>query len=629
MKLEEGKWYKWFQTNHNNTHIGKYSNDSSENAAVKMKPWLIHSKEYCVDGTFEKKFMQDIVEITDLTEISKMLPDGHEDKVDKIAKPKFIVGKWYKNLNYGKNWIAKAISDSHMSGDNFYHGDYITDSKVFKERSISKSSLVWNDDVVECPLSEIQEYLPDGHVDKIGSNSKRYTATMKFFEQLREPERSEAIENYNENYYNSVPSTLTNALEDGFGWSDSAQEHVYWDNIYVSIEDNTYFKEPETETLVFGKYKVGDVVVSLTTSGSSREEGSLFIVKEDSVPHKLCYDTCFGSSLPNDWRLATPEEVSAYNKGIKNIADIKPKDYNEAVNCTTQEEWDFALSKFNPRGLITNNFSKNSNNKCIITASSNSEYVGCYSSKNYLVTNNYTILTFKQWCDKYNHSYVEEPISLEGRYIKCLKENDWNGGKTKVGQVLTIKKVDTQGDLFISGRCLDKSRLESGEFELLPIDYTPDLIKEEQTMFKKGDYIVTLINDGDCGKVNYCSKQNQDDKDLYPEIDTKGIKGNGNSRFTFSDKSGWKWRFATKEEGEEYEKHGKPYNVTNLLSSLIPNKPSEVDISYRVDKIGNFYIDDICVSNCTSLAPKEVYPNYSIPKPTTIILKTKSKSIKL
>ena len=625
MKLEEGKWYKWFQTNHATYHIGKYYNNPGE-GFVKMKPWLDSSKQYEIAGIFESKFMQDIVEITDLTEIHNLSPDGHEDKVDKIAKPKFIVGKWYKNLSYGKDWIAKAISDSRMSGDDFYHGDYITNDKVFNERSISKSHLVWNDDTVECPLSEIQEYLPEGHVDKIGSNSERYTATMKFFEQLREPERSEAIENYNESHY-GIPLSLSNALLNGFSWGDSAQGYAYWDKIHSSIKDNNYFKKPETEVLVFGKYKVGDVVVSLTAYGSSREEGSLFTVKEKSAPHKLCYDTCFCNSLPNDWRLATPEEIKAYNSGIKNIADIK----QEAVHCTTQEEWDFVLSKFNPRGLTTDNFSKNSYNKCIITASSNSGYVGCYSSKNYLVTNNYTILTFKQWCDKYNHSYVEEPISLEGRYIKCLKENDWNGGKTKVGQVLTIKKVDTQGDLFISGRCLDKSRLESGEFELLPIDYTPDLIKEEQTMFKKGDYIVTLINDGDCGKVNYCSKQNQDDKDLYPEIDTKGIKGNGNSRFTFSDKSGWKWRFATKEEGEEYEKHGKPYNVTNLLSSLIPNKPSEVDISYRVDKIGNFYIDDICVSNCTSLAPKEVYPNYSLPVPTNIILKTKtkSKSIKL
>ena len=95
-----------------------------------------------------------------------------------------------------------------------------------------------------------------------------------------------------------------------------------------------------------------------------------------------------------------------------------------------------------------------------------------------------------------------------------------------------------------------------------------EIIKEE-TMFKKGDYIVTLINDGDCGKVNYCSKQTIDNEYLRPEFDTKGCTDNGNSTFDFSDKSGLKWRFATKEEGEEYEKHGKPYNVTNIVKKTM------------------------------------------------------------
>jgi hypothetical protein len=93
-----------------------------------------------------------------------------------------------------------------------------------------------------------------------------------------------------------------------------------------------------------------------------------------------------------------------------------------------------------------------------------------------------------------------------------------------------------------------------------------EIIKEE-TMFKKGDYIVTLINHGDCGKVNYCSKQRIDHIYLHPEKDRNGRKDNNNNTFEFSDKSGWKWRFATKEEGEEYEKHGKPYNVTNIVKN--------------------------------------------------------------
>ena len=230
---------------------------------------------------------------------------------------------------------------------------------------------------------------------QVKPKSERYTATMKFFEQLKEPERSEAIKNYNEGRSKTIPLNLHGALDSGFEWDKSKQGPSYWDNLYNSIRDNTYFKEPETL--------------------------------------------------------------------------VKSNDYNEAVHCTTQEEWDFVLSKFNPKGVVKDEWSGYRDDIYIITASSNSEYVGCYSSKNYIINNNY--LTFKQWCDKYNHCYVT--ASLEGRYIKCLKENGWNNGKTKVGQVLEIKKINIEGDLFIGDICLDNSRLENGQFELLPIDYAP------------------------------------------------------------------------------------------------------------------------------------------------------------
>jgi len=175
MKLEEGKWYKWYQKNHDSTHIGKYFNCPDE-GFVKMKPWIVRSIQYDKEGTFDSKYMQDIVEITDLTEISKLLPDGHEDKV----KP------------------ASAILGAEAT-------------KGF--------------------------LLP---------KSERYLATMKFFNQLREPERSQAIANYTENYDNHViPDDLFIALQYGFSWEDSNEGHSYWENVCSDIEDNTYFKESE------------------------------------------------------------------------------------------------------------------------------------------------------------------------------------------------------------------------------------------------------------------------------------------------------------------------------------------------------------------------------------------------
>lgn len=254
MKLEKGKWYKWFQTDHGTAHIGKFDS-ISEGASVKMKPWIIHTTSYNVSGSFERQYMQDIVEITDLTEIQKLLPDGHEDKV-KLASA--IIG-------------AEATKG------------------------------------VLLPKSEF------------------YIATMKFFEQLREPERSEAIENYDEDYPKNVPLTLRRALVSGFEWGKSKQGCEYWDELYNSICNITYFKEPETEMLVFGKYKIGDIVVNLTDCRYARKQGGLFAVMGESTINDLYYETYYCSMKFNEWRAATPEEVTAYNEGVRNISEIKTK----------------------------------------------------------------------------------------------------------------------------------------------------------------------------------------------------------------------------------------------------------------------------------------------------------------
>ena len=84
--------------------------------------------------------------------------------------------------------------------------------------------------------------------------------------------------------------------------------------------------EEKSETLIFGKYKIGDIVVSLSSNGY-RATGELFEVlpnpnnKYDTENLYYISDTC--SSAISDWRIATQEEKEAFEKGIKNINDIK------------------------------------------------------------------------------------------------------------------------------------------------------------------------------------------------------------------------------------------------------------------------------------------------------------------
>lgn len=94
---------------------------------------------------------------------------------------------------------------------------------------------------------------------------------------------------------------------------------------------------------------------------------------------------------------------------------------------------------------------------------------------------------------------------------------------------------------------------------------SPETKKE---MFYEGDYIVTLdVEGGDwnCARKNYCFKQRITNKGIYPTVDLQGSIDNGHNVMSF-DKKQWlkDWRYATPEEEAEYERVGKPYNVTTL-----------------------------------------------------------------
>ena len=83
----------------------------------------------------------------------------------KESKPQFIVGKWYKNIGVDRSYIAKFAG---FNGDSFdsVNKEYIHSGKLKQDvSSIGVTSSY--EHAIECSLEEIQQYLPDGHVDKI------------------------------------------------------------------------------------------------------------------------------------------------------------------------------------------------------------------------------------------------------------------------------------------------------------------------------------------------------------------------------------------------------------------------------------------------------------------------------
>lgn len=80
-------------------------------------------------------------------------------------------------------------------------------------------------------------------------------------------------------------------------------------------------EEKESGMLVFGKYKVGDVVVSLEQKAPYRIVGDMFEVLKSNI-NALYYLHATCSLTSKEWRAATEEEIKAFQQGIKNVNDI-------------------------------------------------------------------------------------------------------------------------------------------------------------------------------------------------------------------------------------------------------------------------------------------------------------------
>ncbi len=107
---------------------------------------------------------------TDHTNLkAELMPIGWTPESD---KPKFEVGRWYKSnseclhiqgLKYlrqssGSTYFSEIISHGQRAGKEYNYG--------------SINNTEFSNSLVEVPISEIQQYLPEGHIDKIKVDTK-------------------------------------------------------------------------------------------------------------------------------------------------------------------------------------------------------------------------------------------------------------------------------------------------------------------------------------------------------------------------------------------------------------------------------------------------------------------------
>lgn len=155
--------------------IGKWYKNSPSNIGYAKAKSVLNDKGFdikeIIDGKGKYKKMNSSwvyhknMKEASLEEVSKYLPEGHPDKI----VSDLVVGKWYKIDSGGLYWYYKFL---HIDSDNCI----ISSEHICKDKHHFKGYGCFNivDYYKRIPfdISEIQEFLPNDHPDKIKTTMK-------------------------------------------------------------------------------------------------------------------------------------------------------------------------------------------------------------------------------------------------------------------------------------------------------------------------------------------------------------------------------------------------------------------------------------------------------------------------
>lgn len=226
----------------------------------------------------------------------------------------YEVGKWYKFK--GKDTYAK-FKDISPCGKHFYFSECIVEGKYEK----------------------VEGSWYTKHCEDYASNIEILKFTKPAKNMKRFPIGPIAIKDIRNNRIYSDFTKIKNVKHGNCRLADSPDIRIigYEDDLYVvrwtdydgreviqgfKEEDLVEAKNPEK--LVFGKFNIGDIVVSMQDITAYRSKGDLFVVLPNSSKNALWYRTHIyneeaNSTKSDGWRLATDDEKKLYENGITNI----------------------------------------------------------------------------------------------------------------------------------------------------------------------------------------------------------------------------------------------------------------------------------------------------------------------
>lgn len=230
---------------------------------------------------------------------------GKWAEVIEPVKPNLIVGKWYM-LPKTSNFIVKYSSVGSCS-------EYIANAKHY-----SYGGSCCTTDAILVDLSEIQQYLPDGHCDKLVKVSMEDI-------QRQCKEKYPIGCTFKVGSFSSI-SILKN---------DSTTYKIDGDNIYAGYMQGLLYRKGVWATLISlpekpkektmkTQFEKGDYIVVLSGRSSTKRMVNNYIYKQFENDSSLwalsnlgeiyqTYDVKFDQSI-DKWRYATTEEIAEYDR---------------------------------------------------------------------------------------------------------------------------------------------------------------------------------------------------------------------------------------------------------------------------------------------------------------------------
>lgn len=456
----------------------------------------------------------------------------------------FEVGKWYK-YEHGYKKFKKLIAKR------FYYSEDIYKDRWGKYSSDNINFASGHEFTLLTDLSEIQQYLPDGHVDKDivdeymeiieGKEGKNYAS---FIVEMN----AERFGYYSDH---KIKERIIKVLKKGIHVDYREVSLVYGVIGGTKVCFNAEALKPSTKEeyeaqfnvkkdskgRVLKEFKPGEWYTNPLHTGISDycRIGSCKIGFSNGNPGYYYTDFIFDALADAEWNITENLGIKQANDDYEQLMvkveqPIKEEtkyDY-EVVHCTTQEEFEFVQDK---TGYKFNYRNFDNNRECCINYSKQlREDLDYYQSKNSL------ILSFQEWCDKFNH--VNPFVKQEPTEDTCKQCADLYFD----GSVNT-----NQHNLCEGSHCGDMLEIQEEKMEI--------------NEFKKGDYIVGLV---ECYSHtrNNCFKMRKDASYLQAVLDNRNQNDNGDSSIEFTNNSSW--RYATDAEIAEYNRLGKPYDVSTL-----------------------------------------------------------------